>query len=92
MADEKNSRKKNSGRSNSICCNGWGHSSGGLYFPESDRGFLMKKRKELPKFDVTKEVPEIFSFGKIYGYLLLASWGLFGIAVVVKFVLLFLSV
>lgn len=52
----------------------------------------MKKRKELPKFDVTKEVPEIFSFGKIYGYLLLASWGLFGIAVVVKLVLLFLSV
>ena len=33
----------------------------------------MKKRKELPKFDVTKDVPEIFSFGKIYGYLLLAS-------------------
>ena len=52
----------------------------------------MKKRKELPKFDVTKDVPEIFSFGKIYGYLLLVSWGLFGIAVVVKFVLLFLSV
>ena len=44
----------------------------------------MKKRKELPKFDVTKETPEIFSYGKVCGNLMMGGWIVFGIVVLVK--------
>ena len=45
---------------------------------------MKKKKKELPKFDVTKEIPEMFSYGKSYGNLMLGGWIVYGIVVFVK--------